>query len=38
MALFFSLAGKEVWEAMLPGGPLRDVRKAANPLFATVGG
>lgn len=38
MALFFALAGKEVWEAMLPGGPLRDVRKAANPLFATVGG
>jgi Na+:H+ antiporter, NhaA family len=38
MALFFALAGKEVWEAMLPGGPLRDVRKAASPLFATVGG
>jgi Na+:H+ antiporter, NhaA family len=38
MALFFALAGKEVWEAMLPGGPLRDVRAAANPLFATLGG
>ena len=38
MALFFAMAGKEVWEAMLPGGPLRDLRRAANPLFATLGG
>jgi Na+:H+ antiporter, NhaA family len=38
MALFFALAGKEVWEAMLPGGPLRDLRKAASPLIATMGG
>jgi len=38
MALFFAIAGKEVWEALLPGGPLNDPRKAATPLFATLGG
>ena len=38
MALFFGIAGKEVWEATLPGGPLNDPKKAATPLFATVGG
>ena len=38
MALFFAIAGKEVWEAMLPGGALSDPRKAATPLFATLGG
>ena len=38
MALFFAIAGKEVWEAMLPGGALSDPRKAATPLLATVGG
>lgn len=38
MALFFFLAGKEVWEAMaLPGGALRG-RRALTPLLATVGG
>lgn len=38
MALFFAIAGKEVWEATLPGGPLNKPRQAANPLFATAGG
>lgn len=38
MALFFAIAGKEVWEATLPGGPLSDPRKAASPLIATIGG
>ncbi len=38
MALFFAVAGKEVWEAIiLEGGPLRG-RKAATPLIATLGG
>jgi NhaA family Na+:H+ antiporter len=38
MALFFAMAGKEVWEATLPGGPLHDPRRAATPLIATLGG
>jgi NhaA family Na+:H+ antiporter len=38
MALFFAIAGKEVFEATLPGGPLSDPRKAATPLVATFGG
>jgi NhaA family Na+:H+ antiporter len=38
MALFFGIAGKEVWEALLPGGPLSNPKKAATPLIATVGG
>lgn len=38
MALFFAIAGKEVWEAFLPGGPLADPKKAATPLLATAGG
>ena len=38
MALFFALAGKEVWEATaLPGGALRG-RRAFAPLVATAGG
>lgn len=38
MAFFFAMAGKEVWEAViLEQGSLRG-RKAATPLFATVGG
>ena len=38
MALFFALAGKEVWEAVaLRTGELRG-RKALTPLIATVGG
>jgi NhaA family Na+:H+ antiporter len=38
MAVFFAIAAKEVWEAILPGGPLSNFRKAAMPLIATVGG
>jgi NhaA family Na+:H+ antiporter len=38
MALFFAIAGKEVWEAVaLEGGALRG-RKALTPLIATAGG
>ncbi len=38
MALFFAIAGKEVWEAVaLKSGSLRG-KKAISPLFATVGG
>ncbi|MDA7977699.1 MAG: Na+/H+ antiporter NhaA [Pirellulales bacterium] len=38
MALFFAIAAKEVWESMLPGGSLSNLRKASMPLIATVGG
>jgi NhaA family Na+:H+ antiporter len=38
MALFFAIAGKEVLEALLPGGALSNPRKAATPLMATLGG
>jgi NhaA family Na+:H+ antiporter len=38
MALFFAIAGKEVWEALLPGGPLNNPKRAATPMFATLGG
>ena len=38
MALFFAIAGKEVWEAViLEKGSLRG-KKAATPLIATLGG
>lgn len=38
MALFFAVAGKEVWDAViLKGGSLRG-RKALTPLIATAGG
>lgn len=38
MAFFFAMAAKEVWEAViLRNGALRG-RKAATPLFATLGG
>ncbi len=38
MALFFAIAAKEVWEAViLKDGSLRG-KKAATPLFATAGG
>jgi Na+:H+ antiporter, NhaA family len=38
MAFFFALAGKEVWEALLPGGSLREGRRAAMPIVCAVGG
>jgi Na+:H+ antiporter, NhaA family len=38
MVLFFALAAKEVFEAMLPGGALASPRRALSPLAGTVGG
>ena len=38
MVLFFGLAAKEITESMLQGGALNPVRKALNPLLATLGG
>lgn len=38
MVFFFGLAIKEVTEAVLPGGSLSPIRRAANPLLATIGG
>jgi len=38
MALFFAMAAKEVWESLLPGGPLSRWKTAATPLMATLGG
>jgi NhaA family Na+:H+ antiporter len=38
MAFFFLLAGKEIREAMLPGGALSSVRTASLPVTATLGG
>lgn len=38
MALFFAIAGKEVWEALLPGGALNDPKKAAVPVVSALGG
>lgn len=38
MAFFFGIAAKEVFEALLPGGPLDSVKKAAMPVMATMGG
>jgi NhaA family Na+:H+ antiporter len=38
MTFFFGLAGKEIWEAMLPRGPLHEPRRAMTPIVATLGG
>lgn len=38
MALFFAIAAKEVWESFLPGGALSNLKTAATPLMATLGG
>jgi len=38
MVFFFGLAAKEVFEAMLPGGPLSSPRQAAVPVLAAAGG
>lgn len=38
MALFFAMAGKEVFESTFPGGALHNPKKAATPLMATLGG
>ena len=36
MVLFFGLAGKEVTEALLPGGSLNPPSKALSPLLVCV--
>lgn len=38
MAFFFLIAGKEIREAMLPGGSLASARTASLPILATIGG
>jgi len=38
MVFFFGIAAKEIAEATLPGGSLNPMKKAINPLFATIGG
>lgn len=38
MVFFFALAGKEIIEAMLPGGALSSPREAGVPLLAAAGG
>ena len=38
MAFFFGLAGAELVQGFMPGGPLNPVRKAINPLIASLGG
>jgi NhaA family Na+:H+ antiporter len=38
MVFFFGIAAKEITEASLPGGSLNPLRKAVNPLLATLGG
>lgn len=38
MAFFFGIAAQEITMACLPGGSLNPPVKAANPLFATLGG
>jgi len=38
MVFFFGIAGKEVTEALLPGGSLSPITNAYSPLLATLGG
>lgn len=38
MVFFFGIAAKEITEAALPGGSLNPIKKAVNPLLATLGG
>lgn len=38
MVLFFGIAAAEITQSCLPGGELHPLRKAINPLLATVGG
>jgi Na+:H+ antiporter, NhaA family len=38
MSLFFALVGKQVWEALLPGGSLNNARRAATPVLCAIGG
>lgn len=38
MVLFFGIAAVEITQSCLPGGDLNPLKKAINPLFATLGG
>ena len=38
MVFFFGIATKEITESFLPGGNLNPIKKAVNPLLATLGG
>ncbi|GFO65441.1 Na+/H+ antiporter NhaA [Geomonas paludis] len=38
MAFFFGIAAVEITQSCLPGGDLHPLRRAVNPLLATVGG
>ena len=38
MVFFFGIAAVEITQSFLPGGDLHPVKKAVNPLLATVGG
>ena len=38
MVLFFGMAASEITQSCLPGGDLHPLRKAVNPLLATMGG
>lgn len=38
MILFFGIAAAEITQSCLPGGDLNPLRKAVNPLLATLGG
>ncbi|OGQ98019.1 MAG: sodium:proton antiporter [Deltaproteobacteria bacterium RIFOXYD12_FULL_55_16] len=38
MVLFFGMAATEITQSCLPGGDLHPLRKAVNPLLATLGG
>ncbi|GAW92540.1 Na+/H+ antiporter NhaA [Calderihabitans maritimus] len=38
MLFFFAIAGVEITQSVLPGGDLNPIKKAINPLYATLGG
>lgn len=38
MVFFFAIAAVEITQSCLPGGDLNPIRKAVNPLLATIGG
>lgn len=38
MVFFFAIAAVEITQSLLPGGDLNPIKKAVNPLLATLGG
>lgn len=38
MVFFFAIAAVEITQSVVPGGALNPIKKAINPLFATIGG